>query len=275
MKNYIKVLIIVFGVIFLLSACGTKQTQNTSTEKEKDDVFTIVTSFYPMYIHAINITRNMDDVKVVNMTQPQTGCLHDYSLTTENLKTLETANVFVVNGGGMEAFMEKVTQQLPDLDIVEASKGIQLIANEHKEENPHVWVSIAGAIQQVENITEQMCELDKENAEKYKNNSQNYLEKLKKLSGDMHSALDGIENKKIVTFHEAFPYFAKEFELDIVAVVEREPGSEPSAGELKETIDIIKEVEVKVLFAEPQYPVKAADTIANETVKTLTKALAN
>ena len=85
----------------------------------------------------------------------------------------------------------------------------------------------------------------------------------------MHSALAKYKGKKIVTFHEAFPYFAKEFSFEIVSVIEREPGSEPSAKELAETVKIVKQSKVKSIFAEPQYPKSAAETIAKETVAKL------
>jgi zinc transport system substrate-binding protein len=81
----------------------------------------------------------------------------------------------------------------------------------------------------------------------------------------MHFALENIKSRDIVTFHEAFPYFAREFDLNIVAVIEREPGTSPSPKELEETIRIVKGANVKALFAEPQYDAKSAKTIANET----------
>ena len=81
----------------------------------------------------------------------------------------------------------------------------------------------------------------------------------------MHEALKDIKTKDIVTFHEAFPYFAHEFGLNIVSVIEREPGSEPSAGELADTIKAINDAQTKVIFAEPQYSAKAAESIAAQT----------
>ena len=81
----------------------------------------------------------------------------------------------------------------------------------------------------------------------------------------MHDELKDIKYKNIVTFHEAFPYFAEEFGLNIVGVVEREPGSQPSAKELKETIENIKKLDVKAIFVEPQYSPKVAETISKET----------
>ncbi len=255
-------LIIFFVTMMLaLSACGA----NSPNHKKPDDDLIIVTSFYPIYVFTANITNDIPGVKVINMTEPQTGCLHDYQLVPADMKTLEKADIFVINGAGMESFMDKVISQLPDLEVIEASSGIPLLKNENGEDNPHVWVSISGAIQEVKNITEGLAWLDAKNAELYRKNSEEYVEKLEALKEKMHDALKDIKTRDIVTFHEAFPYFAQEFGLNIVSVVEREPGSEPSAGELAETIRAINDSGVKVLFAEPQYSVKAAEAIASET----------
>ena len=81
----------------------------------------------------------------------------------------------------------------------------------------------------------------------------------------MHAALDNVPHKDIVTFHEAFPYFAKEFNFNIIGVIEREPGTEPTPTELQETIEQVKALPSKVLFTEPQYSPAAAETIARET----------
>ena len=68
-----------------------------------------------------------------------------------------------------------------------------------------------------------------------------------------------------MTFHEAFPYLAKEFKLNVVSVIEREPGTEPTPQELEATIAKVNSLPVKVLFTEPQYSPAAAETIARET----------
>ena len=200
------------------------------------------------------------------MTKPQTGCLHDYSVTPDDLKTLEKAKIFVINGAGMESFIEKVIKQQPQLKIVDSSRGIEIIKDQKTgEPNPHVWVSISNAISQVNNIKEQLAEYNPKNAISYSKNADIYISKLKAEREKMHKALDKLPNRNIITFHEAFPYFAKEFTLNIVDVIEREPGSQPSAKELKETIDIVKKDKVKALFAEPQYPSKSMKIIAQET----------
>ncbi|OPY57071.1 MAG: High-affinity zinc uptake system binding-protein ZnuA precursor [Pelotomaculum sp. PtaU1.Bin035] len=251
--------------VIFLSACQG-QTPPVTESSTASKTLTIVTSFYPMYIAAINVAKDVPGVQVVNMTEPMTGCLHDYQLKPDDLKTLSEAQIFVVNGAGMESYMDKVVSQLPDLKIVNASKGIPLIKGDSEEsDNPHVWVSISNAVQQVNNIGLQLAALDPDHAALYSANAAAYADKLEALREKMHQVLDGAEKRDIITFHEAFPYFAREFNLNIVAVIEREPGSEPSAAELADTIETIEESKIKALFAEPQYPAKAADTIARET----------
>ena len=250
-------LIAVIAVIFFVTGCGT----NKNSDKLK-----IVTSFYPMYIDAINIAGNVEGVEVVNLTQPQTGCLHDYQLTTEDMKTLETADIFIVNGLGMENFLDKVTSARSDLKIIDASKSEEIyLLKDGDEINPHVWMSVTYAMNQVKAITKQLCEADPDHADAYKQNALNYLNKLSALRDEMHWALDNLPNKDIVTFHEAFPYFAAEFKLNIVAVIEREPGTEPTPQELAETIQKVNSLPVKIIFTEPQYSPKAAETISRET----------
>lgn len=254
--------------ILLISGCRANSVANTTAYPagNSSSTVTIAASFYPMYIFTLNVAKDIPNVKVINMTPPITGCLHDYATTTEDMKNLEGASILITNGAGMESFMDKITSQMPNLKIVDSSSGIGFIKGDGDEgENPHVWVSISNAITQVQRIGDQLALLDPNNATKYKENTNEYIKKLEVQRDKMHLALDQIKNRDIVTFHEAFPYFAKEFSLNIVGVIEREPGSEPSAKDLAETIEQVKNLNIKALFAEPQYSTKAADSIATET----------
>ena len=266
MRSTTKILSLLMLVLSLaLVGCGgTDKAAEKPADKKPAQPFRIVTSFYPMYVATINITQGVDGVEVHNMTKPQTGCLHDYQLMTEDMKTLENADAFVINGAGMEDFMDKVTVQQKNLKVIDASRGIKLIHDEEGD-NPHVWLSVTDAIQQVRNIADQLKKADPAHADAYEKNAAAYIEKLTSLKTEMHAALDNVPHKDIVTFHEAFPYFAEEFHLNIIGVVEREPGTEPTPTELQETIEQVKGLSAKVLFTEPQYSPAAAETIARET----------
>ena len=264
-------LLLIISTILLLAGC-----QKTDFD---DNKFNIVTSFYPMYVLTQNVTEGIEDVQVTNLTAPTTGCLHDYQITTQDMIKLSHADTLVVNGDGMENFIIKAINTYEDLNIVYASEGIKekLGKEEHEheeeehddghnhEENSHYWVSISLYIEQVKNVAEQLGKIDEKNKDLYERNAQKYIEKLTTLKKQMHEQLDDLPNKNIITFHEAFEYFADEFDFDIVAVIEREPGTYPSSKEVAEIIDLVKEKDVKAVFVEPQYSRSAADTIARET----------
>ncbi len=250
-----------FLCIFLLIFCGCKKHQ------EKKEVI-IMTSFYPVYISTINVTRDIPGIKVLNLTESQTGCIHNYSLTVDNMKNLSLSDIFIINGAGMESFLDRVIRERNNLKIIDSSKDIELIEqnyNNNKSYNPHIWVSISNVIKQVENIEKGLSIYDPSHKEYYNKNRELYIEKLKKLKYEMEEGTKDIKYRNIVTFHKAFDYFAKEFNLNIVAVIENNPGTEPNAKEMAETIKIIRDKHVKVLFSEPQYSSASAHAIAEET----------
>lgn len=267
MPSWMKRLIVLFAL--------SSGLYGSDTEKK-----IILCSFYPMYILTQNVTKDVPGVAVECMTSIETGCLHDYQLTPHDMKKLNSAYALVINGGGMETFLDKAIAQFPRLKIIDASKGIQFIEAEgHQHEsdddhhehryNPHVWVSVSGAISQVENICKGLMGVDSGNAQKYRSNADRFIKSLEELKSKMHQGLSGISDRNIITFHEAFPYFAREFNLNVAAVIEREAGSEPNARELAEIIKLIKEKKVKAIFIEPQYPAKTAQMISRETGKKL------
>ena len=106
---------------------------STKNTDEADDVLTVVTSFYPMYIATLNIVDGVDGVRLENLSEPQTGCLHDFQLTPEDMKLLSTADVFVINGGGIESFMSDVAKAYPKLDVVEACGDVALLSDDEAD----------------------------------------------------------------------------------------------------------------------------------------------
>lgn len=270
-----KFLCCLLSLILVLSAAGCARTEREQPRLR------LVASFYPMYIMLMNITDGIDGVEISSMAGQQTGCLHDFQMQTSDMKKVELADAFIVNGAGMESFLDKVVSELPALTVIDASEGISLLVagdeeeeehsaedghdHDHGEFNPHLWVSITNCIQQVDTIAKGLMKLDPEAAPQYRANADAYILKLSALRERMHAALDQAPNKEIITFHEAFPYFAKEFGLQVVAVINREPDSEPNARELAETIRLVRDTGVKALFVEPQYPKTAADIVSNET----------
>lgn len=284
----------VLALLLAIAVAGGSLSGCIRTDYNKDKI-KFLASFYPIYIMALNIVDGVDDVEVDCMAEVQVGCLHDFKLSTDDMRNIEKSDGFIINGAGMEGFIEDIANKVDGLQIIDSSTGIDLLADghhhdedehEHEDEhddehihedeheheghnhgeyNAHIWVSVANCIKQVENITDGIVKLDPAHESEYRSNSKKYISKLTELKNEMESGLADISDRNIITFHEAFDYFAEEFKLNIVSVIEREPGSEPNARDLASIIDLTKETGVKALFVEPQYPNTSADIIAAET----------
>jgi zinc transport system substrate-binding protein len=127
MRNCIGRLLAAATAFMLLTAGCARAGSTAAAERPVDGnrkVLNVVTSFYPVYIATINVTRGIPGVEVTNMTKPGTGCLHDYVLKPEDLKIVGEADVFIINGAGMETFLDDVIKQQKNIKIIEASEGI-------------------------------------------------------------------------------------------------------------------------------------------------------
>lgn len=253
----------------LLASMGlTTLYMNLSTGQEKNDDFVIVTSFYPMYIAALNVADGIEGVQVVNLSEPQTGCLHDFTLTPKDMQLLSRADVFVINGGGIESFMESVAETYPKLQIIDASEGIDLIA-EDDEENAHAWMSIASHCMQVENITDGLAKSDSRHEMQYKNNADNYEKKLQSLLEKQeeitkHMA-ENTDVASVILFHEAYAYVAKDLGLEVAYVLDLDEERAVSAGEVADVLDAIETKQISYIFAEETYGGKIGQTVEAES----------
>jgi len=255
-----KFLYLILAVLVFFTGC------TNNTEIKEDNNFNIVTSFYPIYVFTQNIVKDIPNVNVKNMSNEHDGCLHDYQLTTSDMKLIENADAFVINGAGLETFLEKVYTTKEDLEVIDSSENINILLGKFSDENnEHIWLSITNAILQVKNIGEQLAKLDSEHADLYLNNTNKYVKELENLRNELRESLYDYEDIKIVTSHDAFPYFADDFGFEIVSVIEKEEGASPTSKEMQEVIDIIKTEEVKAIFIEEDTSSKIADTIANES----------
>ena len=190
---------------------------------------TVVTSFYPVWIMTLNLTRGLEDhVTVRNLAAPSVGCLHDYQLQTSDMKVLSGADAFVVNGAGMEAFLPEIARALPHLPVIEASEGIDLLENgdaveilesEEEEVNSHLWLDPVRAVRMAENIAAGLVRLMPEEESVISANLQDYRSRLETLDQQLREGLEDLPRRDIVTFHEAFPYFAAAYGLQYSAGV--------------------------------------------------------
>ena len=242
---------------------------------------TAVTSFYPIWLLTLNLTKGIDGITVENLASPDTGCLHDYQLQTGDMKALAKADVFLVNGAGMESYLENVFEAFPELTVITAADGIPLVENvtglvignaetadedaDEAEVNAHIWLDAGNAAVMAANLAKGLADAFPQYAEQISANLEEYTLRLEQLDNELREGLKDLQSRDIITFHEAFPYFAKAYGLNVAAVVNREPGETLTPTQLKQLIVTVRELGVPPLFAEPQYKDLSARTLAAET----------
>lgn len=258
-------------------------------ERVAEEPFRIVASFYPIWLAVRNVAGGIEGVDVVNLTRPTVGCLHDYALTPEDMKRLSGASVLVINGLGMESFLDRLLQSV-SVPIVDASQSLRLPeqavqpAHRHDEDdeeeggdhhagdghrhelgpNPHVWLSLTLHIGQVSNIMAGLSRLDPGRSSRYRAKGERYIEQLAALRDRLRESVRPLASRTLITFHPAFEYFAREFDLRVAAVVTADPSVMPASGEMARLIRLIREEKIRGIFMEPNTPRRVAETLARE-----------
>lgn len=259
MKNkYVFVTVMLAVLLFL--GVGLTEIYVNHTEEKEDGQYTVVTSFYPMYIAALNVVGENDHIRLENLSEPQTGCLHDYQLTPADMQLLSTADAFIINGGGIESFLGEVAEQYPDLTIINASEQVDLI-----EDNAHAWMNIEDYMTQVKTIEAELSAADPADAEQFSENTEAYLAKLSSLKEQADAVKPLTEGKNIVIFHEAYEYVAEEFGMQVSYVMDLDEERQVSAGEVADVVRAVTDGGVRVILAEELYGKDMGDTVESET----------
>ena len=229
----------------------------------------VLTSFLPVYLFTKNIVGSAPGVSVDMMLPASLGCPHDYALVPSDMKKIAAADLFIVNGKGMEEFLgAPVRKANPKVILVDSSAGVAPLRNEDKDEhgefNPHTWVSPRNAVLQVRAIEQALSKASPENRDVFRRNADAYVKRLEGVSEEFDQAAKRFRNRNIVTFHNVFDYLARDAGLTIVGEIEVTPGQEPSAGEIHKLIETIKAKKAAAVFGEPQYSARLAEMVARE-----------
>lgn len=237
-------------------------------------------TLHPYYSYVANIVG--DKAEVVPLI-PVGFNPHAYEPRAEDIRRIGTLDVVVLNGIGHDDFAERMiaASEKPSIPIIEANRDVPLLAAvggvssrmgnsrtiSGQVVNSHTFLSIAGAIQQVQTIARELGKLDPDNAADYTNNARVYAKRLRKIRAAALSELTAMPGAsfRVATIHGAYDYLLREFGLEVTAVVEPAHGIEPSPAQLAKTIDAIKALDVKVIFSELNFPSTYVETIERET----------
>lgn len=260
MKNKYVFVTVLLAVILLAGVGFTAVCLHRQDRTQNRERLTVVTSFYPMYIAAKNVIGDTEGVSLENLSEPQTGCLHDYQLTSADMKLLSTADVFIVNGGGIESFLMDVAAEYPDLTIINACENLELLG-----ENAHAWMNMDDYCVQVETICEGLAAADSTGAEQYQRNAENYVEKIKDLQEEYSDVVSVLRGQPVILFHEAYEYIADEFGMNVAGILNLDEERQVSAGEVADILSIIEAEDVSVILAEELYGKDMGDMMEKES----------
>jgi zinc transport system substrate-binding protein len=258
--------------LFLCLDCSKPQSPTSGNLK-------VAATIFPLY----DIIKNVvgDKVEVIEILPPGASP-HTFDIRPQQVLQLRGARIVFRIGHGLDDWTDAIVEVLPNVKRVVVDKGVRLIeagAEEHstpEEEghgdeghshagvNPHYWLSISNGKTIARNVAEEIIRLDPPNEGYYRTNLKAYEVKLDAAKQEIESRLRNLPNKKIITFHDAWPYYAEEFGLEIVGSFEPFPGKQPTPRYLAELQKKIQGNNVKALFSEPQLSSETIGALAND-----------
>jgi ABC-type Zn uptake system ZnuABC Zn-binding protein ZnuA len=195
----------------------------------------------------------------------------DYQPTPQDVQKIARADVIFFNGHGLEAWLDPLfasakNDRAPKVELSKDLPAVDVGSADFKAGNPHFWLNPQYAIKYVEVIRDTLAGLDAAGAATYQANAVAYIDKLTALDQDLEAQANQIPagDRKIVTNHDAFPYFAKRYGFTIVGNILGNPEAELSAGDLANLARTIKAEKVKAIFTESQFSPKVTETLAKE-----------
>ena len=287
-RNFLPLItLIIFSAVYGCNNPNSAKVVNTEqTSTQKIPKIKVVTTFLPVYLFTKAVTGDVADVEL--LVKPGTE-IHEYQGTPSNVKAIATAKILVKNGLGLEEFLADTIKNAGNSQLVEidASKGIQAINktspidktamgehdhdHEHQLGNPHVWLDPVLAKQQIINIRDGLIIADPVNKANYQTNAAAYIQKLDNLNNEFQQTIKQTPNCTFITFHDAFPYLAKRYNIKQLAVVEI-PEKQLSPTDVQKVVNTVKKYKVKALFSEPGLDNKLLTSISQDlglTVRTL------
>jgi len=253
----------------LLASCAPR------VPEKEDDALRVLAATYPTYLFTTALTAGIEGVRVDLLVNSQTSCLHDYTLTVNDMKAIEKADVIVMNGAGLEDFLSDALSQ-SDAAVIDCSAGLDLLPSldhaghdhDHEEEqDPHIWMDPDLACEMARNIARQLSDTLPQYAQVLQANADGF-ENLAAQDQGRYTGLDALsslECRDLITFHDGFQYFAQAFGLDLLKAIEEEEGATASAAEIKEIVALIEERHIPAIFVEKNGSRATADVVARET----------
>ena len=268
MNNGTRAAILAISIIIPLSVVVLWFSENNSVTgfAEKRQLKVLV-SFYPLYEFTKIIGGERIDVSTIIPSGMEP---HDWEPTIQDLQKMQNADMIVINGAGLEPWIAKLISVNPDILILDTSDGIPLIEkdkpmfNNKIQNDPHIWLDPVLAKKQIKNIANGLIKIDPQNTDYYQENANTYNDKLILLDNKIRNELSDCVKKDFLAFHDAFSYFANEYDLNQNTIIGVNPSEEPTAIKLQQIIQKAQDLDIHVIFTEEAVNPRVSEVIADE-----------
>lgn len=264
----------------LLSAALLFSLLGCSAPSEKqDDMLHITVTTYPLYVLTAALCAGAEGVDLRRLETGSVSCLHDYTLTVSDMRHLEQADILVLNGAGLEGFLDQALGSVSGLQV-DCSRSVHLLAGEghsHGEEchnhdhdhdhehDAHYWMDPHNLAHAAQQIAQALAETDPEQESLYLNNAETVHHMLEEAGASWKEALSGVSCPYLITFHNGFHYLADAFGLEILFSIEEEEGATASAKDILTASELVKEYSLPAVFTEVNGSGAAAKAVSGET----------
>lgn len=265
-------LLLCCSFIFLLPGCysGADPEQNVSLR--------VTATTYPLYLLTSAITAGVEQVQVSRLNTGSVSCLHDYTLTVSDMRHLEQSDLLILNGAGLETFLDHALNQLSAVQV-DCSQVVPLLEGDSHEEHseghnghdhqhehdPHYWMDPNCLIYAADAITSALCQADPSQQTLYQANAETVCASLRHAYDKWQAQLSQLTGSQLITFHDGFYYFADAFGLEILFSMEEEDGATASARDILTASMLVREYSLTAIFAEVNGSAAAARAVSGET----------
>jgi zinc transport system substrate-binding protein len=244
----------------VVTANATKNSINElSPANNSSHKLTVVSSFFPIdeFVKKIGGDIIQSSILIPTGIEP-----HDFEPTINQIQTVDSADVLVYNGLGIENWITKINTE----HKIDASEGLNASYTDRRNMtlDPHVWLDPLLAKKEVENIRDGLMRIDPSNRDRYLNNAKNFLNELDNLDKTIKTYLESCKKRDFITLHNSFSYFANQYALNQHSIFNAGPEAEVTPARLAEIINIAKSLDLKVIYSEELMDSRYASVVAQE-----------
>ena len=239
-------------------------------QQEEEGRKSIAATFYPLYAIALNLVKDVPDLALSCLIQPQDGCLRSYSLSEWDYLILASQDAVICGGRGLESFSGTLSAMQDGPIVITCLQG-QTLKNDGEAqgeddshltgENPFLFLSAGGAMSIASTLAYSLIEIDPDYADTYRANLTEYLSRLDALAAEMAETMASVPSRRVALMNEGLSYLADQLALNVAVQIDHEPGVAVEDNDLDSVLSQLKEAQAEVVLLESQAPMHLVEDL--------------